>query len=213
LWTPDEESQASRRYKTFSQNYIDNDKLGMLHYQEAAGWNTVQTEGFIDACIKNTEELNTGREEDGVPTCEPVFIIDYYSLIEVPSQWQRSNVPLNLLAQWLKQLVARKKLYMLTLVQEQEGESDNQNQYPKGGNEILKQSQVFMRLSRSRATDDYPYAPNGQVLTNMVGEDRYLHKMGQWHHSLRLDVIKANDDETGQVQLVSEMSLLNIAQA
>lgn len=199
----DEKHPASILFKQWIKDKVnldyeampDGDKpfsIGNIVIHPAYGKNHLWLESEIEKVELNAKA--TGEQN--------VHVIDYLQKID-NSFWR--NDLWNKVAAWLKDFTQRLDLYMFCLVQEQEGSSRgiNDKVYPKSGNEITKQSQVFMRLERFVAQNsmEVPKA------VNSMGKPRYYHQFGQFHSMGQIQVTHANEDSLGNADIIFENEL------
>lgn len=202
----DPDSMANRAYEDFQSVKLEEGLIGDLFYLEVPG----VTLGALESLILEHEKE---AQKDGV---ECVHLIDYYQLIDKSdSKYRYDNVPLNSIAQELKRIASDNKLYLMTLVQEQEASDSGafDNEFPKGGNEIVKVSQVFMRLARTYASNDVQISENGVQATDALGNPRWMHRAGELSGHMEIQVTHANADKKGSARLLAEMAYFRIKDA
>lgn len=201
-WDKDNpELAANKAYQRFIDTKLAGGLIGDIIFQKAAGWNMT----LLKAAIIEHERK---AKQDNI---ECVHLIDYYQLIDT-KEYRHENVPLNRVAQELKILAAKENLYLMTLVQEQEASDDGRDdrKYPKDGNEIIKSSQVFMRLHRTIADRDFPVKDERGQSKDTIGNLRWFHKVGELDSRMQIQVTHANSDRKGDVDLLAEMAYFRI---
>ena len=143
---------------------------------------------------------------------ELIVVWDYYQLIN-KSMWHLSSQPYNESVEWLKTFTEQEGIYSFVLCQEKDNFIE-----PKEGTNIITRSQNFMRLHRTWAEDTaapvYEVAPidgvGGRQAKDAMGNPRWYHQPGKLHSSAWIEILYSNDDQTGDVQLRTEMGLFTM---
>lgn len=161
------------------------------------GWGPADIQAAVDAA--NRFARSRGNEL--------VVILDYYQQVS-KSMFYKDSQPYNALADWLKTLVEQQQCYWVNMCQEKDDVKE-----PAEGMNIKKRSQVFMRMHREVADEDLQVVNAfRQPLNDAMDNERYYHRNGQLSSSVWLQVMLANDDQMGQVKLITEMAYFRMNQ-
>lgn len=174
--------------------------VGRIHFIPCSGWTKEQVESAVAQACQRSRAL--GRE--------PVFIWDYFQKMDV-SPWKHLANPFNHCAVWLKSLTETRGIYSFCLLQEKEDFME-----PAEGFGIIKNSQVFMRIARQKATEDVPMwedAERTRIRKDTMGMDRYWQRAGTYSRDMFISVMYANDDTPGEVQLLVEPAMFRVGQS
>lgn len=190
---------ARERMIRFLDGKVNNNEAGFIRIEECPGWGPSEIEAAVDA------ELRSAQIHDQ----ELIVIVDYYQQINMKSFEGLGPNLYNAAADWLKTLAERKQVYMVVLAQEKDDSRD-----PKDGTNIHTRSQVIMRIHRVKANEDLRLgSPDGNgVARDSMDNERWLHKQGGVHSDAWIQIMRANDDEPGEVKLRTEMSLFRMYQ-
>jgi replicative DNA helicase len=203
FWNPGDGSKADQIYQKWKK--FVSEKKGSITYVPSPGWGMAQIEAYAKAAQAISEA--NGKEA--------VFLIDYYQLIEDPDM-KSDTERCNRIAHKLKEMSQVNNMWLMVLVQEQEGDSSgdlNSRIYPKHGNEIIKQSQLFMRIRRFAGSGKQAVIDaEGKQLLDVFDTPRLWSDEESYDSYMELQVIAANNDARGTCPLRFEQAMGRISE-
>jgi hypothetical protein len=172
-----------------------------LEYLYAPGWNVFQINNAITQARIRADATNQGL----------LVIIDYYQLISHSEFTGNKADQLAAVALRLRDHVKRQNELATVGVHQvvfaQENVSDSGATYTHSSKEVMHYYQLYVSIKRSEEAQDDVQIPG---VEDALGNKRYWHRIGEKVAWGTLEVIKANDNSSGDVGVRFENGLYRV---
>lgn len=168
--------------------------MGRIYYLHSPGITPSQ----LEAQIAEHKALADARGR------ELIVIVDYYTEIDHTEFGSRSDAEgHNAIADFLKRIAESDAThcYMVALAQANIDQDLKAKRTPFNGSKIFMRSQVVVYVEREMSAEySEPWLDeHGNIRRDSLGEEIYFHRQGQPDSKAIFNIVKANDDSTGEV--------------